>query len=286
LGLESLANDKAVLQLKWSGAEKLFGAVGIDIAELQNQIDSTMTPNSFIFEDIKVNLKTELEPVYEQTANIVGYFEGNDPELKNEVIIVGAHYDHVGYGEFGSTTKSFGEIHNGADDNASGTVAILEIAEALSMIKDDLKRTVLFIAFSGEEYGLLGSTHYISYPIFPLHDTVLMINFDMVGNLIDKNFVVGNSADFTKNILTDIDESETYPFDITLMGPIGGSDHAVFGNSGIPIIFPTTGLHVRYHTPDDDAEYINFEGLTQITRLIYELIYRVDLISNSLIGAN
>ncbi|MFW5799483.1 MAG: M20/M25/M40 family metallo-hydrolase [Spirochaetota bacterium] len=210
------------------------------------------------------------------TQNVIGYLPGNDPELKNEVIIVGAHYDHVGMGYYG-TRGGVGKIHNGADDNASGVVAVLELADAFSSIKGQLNRTFVFILFSGEEMGLHGSLYYADNPEFPLEDTVFMLNLDMVGWLKNKDYLYSyntRNAEI-KALMDELDEN--YPFSVKFEYlQRASSDHYAFEKSGIPVSFLHTGLHNMYHTPKDDVEFIDFEGLKYITDFSFELLWLID----------
>ncbi len=210
------------------------------------------------------------------TKNVIGYFPGNHPEHKDEYIVVGAHYDHIGYGKYGSRTGE-GEIHNGADDNASGTIGILEIADAFSYIKNEINRNIVFIGFSGEELGLHGSIHYVNNPIFPLEDTVFMLNLDMIGWLKEQDFITSfDTTDKTVRIVLK-ELQENYPFDIKFDKlSYAASDHYPFFSKGIPVSFLHTGLHDVYHTPEDDTELIDFEGLKLVTSYAFETVWIID----------
>ncbi len=213
------------------------------------------------------------------TNNVIGYLEGNHPDYKDEYIIIAAHYDHIGYGKYCSRS-GYGEIHNGADDNASGTVAVLEIAEAFSKVKDKINQSIVFIMFSGEELGLKGSKHYINNPTFPLECTSFMLNLDMVGRLNDKKQVVSYDTynDLIKTILNKVDDN--YDFNIKY-GYLNSasSDHYNFYQVNIPVSFLHTGLHNEYHTPLDDTDLIDFEGLQKITSFSFDVVSVLDNIS-------
>ncbi len=202
--------------------------------------------------------------------NIVGYLPGTDPELKDEVIVIGAHYDHLG--------KSGSRIYNGADDNGSGTVAVMEVAEAFSTIKDQLKRTIVFIAFSGEEIGLVGSGYYTRNPLFSMSDTIYMVNLDMVGWLRNKNlkFLGGGSSTYMRNLINLV--SERYPginpYITSSAG--GGSDHVPFIRANVPSVFLHSGSTDVYHTPSDTVEKVNYDGLTEITKVAFEMVWRIN----------
>jgi len=217
------------------------------------------------------------------TQNIYAWIEGNDPNLKDEVVIIGAHMDHIGYGPSMSRAPNRREVHNGADDNGSGTVALIEIAEAFSCVKDKVKRTVVFQAYSAEEMGLIGSRHYCDNPKFPrdkpdIKKTVMMCNLDMVGYLNKGVYSLawgaGDSSLDISRIIEELNEKYTFARKVTSRGS-GGSDHASFYNKRVPVAFLHTGLHPYYHTPDDDVDKINFQGMEQIAKYAFELAWKV-----------
>ena len=215
------------------------------------------------------------------TQNIYAWIEGSDPELKNEIVVVGAHLDHIGYGPRMSRSSSRREIHNGADDNASGTSAVLEMAQAMAMLKP--KRTVVFQAYSAEEMGLIGSRHYCNSPKFPLNDPdirkhVAMVNLDMIGYL-DKGYYFAGYHDGTSSldisrIISELNRKYSFADRITSRRG-GGSDHASFYNKRIPVASMHTGLHRWYHTPDDTADKINYPGMEKVARYTFELVWRL-----------
>lgn len=218
------------------------------------------------------------------SSNIYGWIEGTDPALKDEVVVIGAHMDHLGYGPKGSQAPGrTGQIHPGADDNASGTVALLEIARAYSMMKGRCKRTTVFMAFSGEEMGLIGSKFYVENPVFPksgpsIQKHVAMINMDMIGYLKKGTFLASfdneaSSPDLDR-IITDLNGKYSFAKSISGRGA-GGSDHAPFYNKRVPVVCLHTGMHKNYHTPDDTPDKINYKGLEQVTRYAFELSWRV-----------
>jgi len=201
------------------------------------------------------------------TQNVIGYFEGNDPDLQDETIVIGGHYDHLGIRN--------GQIYNGADDNASGTVAVMATAKAVSRIKYFIKRRVVFIAFGAEEIGLVGSSYYTNNPLFPLANTVYMINLDMVGYLRgeDLNFLGGR--EISDKINAAAEDYDTIDPDISSSAG-GGSDHVPFGRAGVENVFLHTGSHANYHKPSDDPEKINYESLTDVTKVTYLLYWLID----------
>ena len=196
--------------------------------------------------------------------NVVAVLAGHDKHLRDEVIVIGAHYDHLGLGGFGSMAPdSTGRVHNGADDNASGVAAILAVARELKDRHPD--RTIVFIAFSGEEEGLLGSTYYVKHPLFPLDRTVAMLNFDMVGRLrSDKLIVYGAGTALEWPRLLDSLNGK-YHFDLHASGDgYGPSDHASFYAEHRPVLHFFTDLHEDYHRPTDDFALINEDGIAKV----------------------
>ncbi len=228
------------------------------------------------------SLKVELEKQTVDAYNVIGILEGRDPRLKREAIVIGAHYDHLGRGGAGSLAANSTDIHFGADDNASGTSAIMELARRFAKEKDN-ERTIIFIAFGGEEEGLLGSKYYTEHPIFPIENTVAMINLDMVGRLKDNKLTVGGmgTAGEWRSILDTFSSKTEFPefadFDLQLNEDgFGPSDHSSFYAKKIPVLFFFTGTHLDYHKPSDTAEKINYDGLLKITDYIEKIAMRID----------
>ncbi|MFN0177721.1 MAG: M28 family peptidase [Gemmatimonadales bacterium] len=204
-------------------------------------------------------------------TNVIAVVRGRDRVLREEVVVVGAHYDHLGLGQTSSLSLgSRGEIHNGADDNASGTVALLEIARRLA--SRPAKRTVVLVAFSGEELGLLGSAAYVKAPALPMAKTVAMINLDMVGRLRnDRLLAFGSETAVEFPALLDSLNREAR-FDLKYSGDgYGRSDQQSFYVAGKPVIHFFTDLHEDYHRPSDDAEKVNVAGLVRVAAFATEL---------------
>ena len=196
--------------------------------------------------------------------NVIGVLPGRDPVLRNEAVIVGAHYDHLGFGGFGSLDPdSTGRVHNGADDNASGAAMLIEIAARLDTAPP--ARTVVFIAFSGEEVGLLGSSNYVKHPVYPLSTTLAMINLDMVGRLRQKRLIVYGSRT-AREFPALLDSLNWHAgFDLKAQGDgYGPSDQSSFYAAGLPVLHFFTDLHEDYHRTTDDWEKINLEGFEQV----------------------
>lgn len=204
--------------------------------------------------------------------NVIGMLEGNDPSLKSQYVIIGAHYDHLG-GDSGGT------YYPGADDNGSGTVSVMFAAKVIGQLKHKIKRTVLFMAFSGEEKGLVGSEFYVDNPIFPLKDTIYMINLDMVGYL-DKgelSFLGGQNSQYAASLMDQV--MRKYPkVKAEVTGSAGGgSDHVGFISKNIPACFMHTGMGGGvYHQPTDTADKIDYPGLTNVAKMGIELLWALD----------
>ncbi|SFS72996.1 Peptidase family M28 [Zhouia amylolytica] len=225
----------------------------------------------------KIRVKKGEAPKPEATTwNVIGYIEGNDPVLKDEFIILGAHYDHLGMG--GPSSKSDHEgIHNGADDNASGTAALLEIGERIAANKHLLKRSVLLLAFGAEEQGLLGSKNFTENPVVPLSQVKLMVNMDMVGRLNNENHVyMGGAGTFPGGV--ELMKNLGEPLGLTVFahpGSIGGSDHVSFYKKDISVMGIHTGGHPQYHTTEDTVDLINFPGQEKVCNYIYSALMKV-----------
>src|SRR6185312_10237018 len=204
--------------------------------------------------------------------NVIGLLPGRDPVLRNQTVIVGAHYDHLGLGGFGSLDPdSNGKVHNGADDNASGVAMLIEIAQRLAASPP--ARTVVFIAFSGEELGLLGSAYYVKQPVYPLSTTLAMINLDMVGRLRAGRLIVYGSQT-AREFPPLLDSLNWYAgLDLKAQGDgYGPSDQSSFYAAGRPVLHFFTDLHEDYHRTTDDWQKINVEGFDQVTAFVTGLV--------------
>lgn len=237
---------------------------------LQRAIDTDKAPKSFVIPGKTMSLSVNLRRDKIMADNIVGLLEGSDPALKNEIVVIGAHYDHVGLGEFGSLggPAARGQIHNGADDNASGSSGIVEIMEAVARLRERPRRSILFMHFCGEERGLLGSQHFVNHPTVPLNNIVAMLNADMIGRSNPTGvFNIGGAGTSSvfKNMLDRYKEQLGLNFTTSDSGR-APSDNSSFFEKGIPVLFYYSGGHPQYHTPEDDVDLINFEGQAQICR--------------------
>lgn len=206
--------------------------------------------------------------------NVIAMLPGSDPELAGSVVVIGAHYDHLGFGEFGST-GTLGEIHNGADDNASGVAAMLEAARLLAEGPRPA-RSILFIAFTGEELGLIGSSYYAHNPVVSLNRTLAMVNLDMVGRLNDGAMIVygmGTAPEW-REIVPAANEGLDIPLAYEEAG-YGPSDHTSFYAADIPVLHFFTNVHRDYHRETDDWEFIDEAGLERIARFTAEIAGRL-----------
>lgn len=213
------------------------------------------------------------------TQNVVGYIEGSDEKLKKEFIVIGAHYDHWGWGGIASNSKKKDTvaIHNGADDNASGVSALLCILEKVSQLEIKPKRSIIFISFSGEEQGLFGSKYFVNNLPVPKEAVKAMLNMDMVGRLnVENQIFMGGAGTFPDGVelMKKIGvKSGLNP--VIHAGGVGGSDHVSFYKSSIAAIGFHTGGHPQYHTPEDDIDLINFEGGALVSRYIYNALVAI-----------
>ena len=225
---------------------------------------------SFEVPDVQVSFQTELIREKSSTENVLGLLEAS-PKT-DQVIVIGAHYDHLGTGVEGSLAKKPGEIHNGADDNASGVGGLLELARVLSENRNTLTRNVLFVAFGAEELGVLGSNYFVKNPVVPLKNVIAMLNLDMVGRLRDGKLVVGGagtSPSWKEMLVNAKPDSLKLTFQEDGYGP---SDHMVFYANNIPVLFFFTGAHAQYHRPEDDSQTLNYDGLSQISDYVYRVM--------------
>ncbi|MBB3207117.1 hypothetical protein FHS27_002936 [Rhodopirellula rubra] len=250
------------------------------IEQIEAEIDSNYQPRSFPLSGANVRLGVEISPSKVPSPNVVAVLPGRGA-LAEETLVIGAHFDHVGMGEFGSLAPDTIAIHNGADDNASGTSALLRVAGELSQALSGPQRPanhrrIVFIAFTGEERGLLGSKHYVQHPRYPLSSTVAMINMDMVGRLNDNELTVygtGSAASFP-GLLEQANQTTRFRI-VEVPSGYGPSDHASFYEAGIPVLFFFTGLHADYHRPSDDFDKLNLDGMDRITDMISQVSERL-----------
>ena len=247
---------------------------GVTLTQIEEQIDRTLKPYSFQLTSLAMAGQAELVQQDLMTSNVIAMLPGQG-SLKDEAVVVGAHYDHVGMGEYGSLAPGVVAIHNGADDNASGTAALLELSKrfaAQARQRPADYRTVIFAAFSGEERGLLGSKYYVQHPLCPSRLTNAMINLDMIGRMGDNQVIVygaGSSPNFPSMLES---TSAAAGLRLNVQQPaMGPSDHQPFFDHSVPVLHFFTGIHAQYHRPTDDFEKINATGIVRITDIVYRL---------------
>lgn len=264
-----------IVQAKNEAANTWFAAAGKSLAETQNQINASSTAASFAFpEKMQMSLGVNIEKTRATVNNVLAYLPGKTDEF----IIVGAHYDHLGYGNVDSLAPSqIGQIHPGADDNASGTAGVLELARLLAPRKGQLQRGILFADFAGEELGLLGSAEWVREPTLPLNKAVAMINMDMIGRIKDeKVFIGGTGTGATFKALLD-DEKTKFPFHVEYSASgYGASDHTSFVGKGIPVLFFFSGLHSDYHKPSDTWDKIDAPDAAKLLDFIDDVALKLD----------
>lgn len=277
LNYDNTAGDAGipVVVISRQAADKLLALSNTSLEQLE-QSTTAKTPGTNKPLSGEITLAVDVVRNEVAAYNVVGVLEGADPVLKNENIVIGAHYDHLGRGGEGSLAARAGEIHHGADDNASGTAGMLELARVFSAQRPRLKRTLIFIAFGGEEEGLLGSSYYVDHPPMPLANTVAMINMDMIGRMKDRKLVIGGvgTAKEWRELIT----QATGSFELTLNEDgYGPSDHNSFYKKQIPVLFLWTGTHNDYHKPSDTFDKINYTDEARILNMVAHIVRDVDV---------
>ncbi|MEN3026085.1 MAG: M28 family peptidase [Chlorobiota bacterium] len=239
------------------------------------EILRTLKPHSFELPLVEAHITVELETSQAEVPNVIGYIRGSDPQRAHEYIILGAHFDHLGWGGSGSlASPQQPAIHPGADDNASGVALLLELASRLAQAPPP--RSVLLIAFNAEERGLLGSSFYARHPLLPLDSAIAMFNFDMVGRLRDSTLIVHGvgSSSVWRPLLDSI--APLFGLRIsTAESGFGPSDHTTFHARGLPVLFFFTGLHGDYHRPSDTWDKLNYSGMATLAAAAEALICTV-----------
>ncbi len=247
-------------------------ALGKELRAIEAEIDQQLQPASAELAGWRVQGQVTVRRSETEVKNVLAVLEGEGP-LAEETIVVGAHYDHLGYGGEGSLAPGVREVHNGADDNASGTAALLEVAQRLQSRGRKLPRRVLFAAFTAEERGLIGSAYYCQHPVFPLESTIAMLNLDMVGRMDGNKLIIQGmeTAVQFEHLVRGLNQQ--YGFEITAQpGGVGPSDHTSFYLRQIPVLFFFTGTHPDYHRPSDDYEKLNLEGMRRVAAMAADLV--------------
>ena len=264
--------DFPVIHCRRSVVDRVVkAALDTDLAALEHQIDEGLTPQSRPFTGWRITGQVEVERTEAEVKNVVAVLPGEGP-LAEETLVIGAHYDHLGWGGRGSRARDQKAIHNGADDNASGVAVMIEVARALARRDQPLRRRVVFIAFTAEESGLLGSNHYARNPPFPNDKTIAMLNLDMVGRLRDDKLIVGGTGT-GKRFSELLDQlNGRHGFQLTKNpGGYGPSDHTSFYSQKIPVMHYFTGTHEQYHRPTDDFDTLNLSGMRRIAALVTDV---------------
>ncbi len=260
-----------VLRLRRREAQPIVDAFGLDARA--RRIDQDLVPRSGPLDGARVTYTEALAKNWRTVRNVVGVLPGSDEARRGESIVIGAHYDHVGIGgHLSMTPGKVGQIHNGADDNASGTSALMEMARVAAASSARFPRSLVFVAFAGEERGLLGSAHYATTPTLPIADTIAMLNLDMVGRA--KGRVDVSGIDLSPSLEDDLKAAARVVtgLEIKREGPgAGRSDDSSFIDRRIPAINFFTGFHADYHRPSDDWELVDVPGTSQVARLALEL---------------
>ncbi len=235
--------------------------------------------------NVRAGVSVEIKRHTVAGYNVIGVIEGSDPRLKSEYIVIGAHYDHLGRGDQSSRSPNSNEVHHGADDNASGVAGLLELGRIFAAQRRQLRRSLILIAFSGEESGLIGSHHFVNNSFVPHANTIAMINMDMIGRLRDNKLTVGGvgtSQEFRRMVEstnTALDPARRFTLQLNEDG-FGPSDHSSFYAKQVPVLFFFTGTHEDYHKPSDTPDKINYEGEARIVAYVADLVRQLNRSDN------
>ena len=265
-------DDAGILMghLKNAVAEKWFSDAGKSLKDVQAAINKGPQPQSFSFsKSMTISLEIDVERRQATVHNVVGYLPGKT----DEYIVIGAHYDHLGLGDQNSLSPSqIGKVHHGADDNASGTAGLMELARLFSAQRESLERGLLFLAFAGEEIGLIGSSHWVNHPTRPIEQAAAMLNMDMVGRIKkDKVYVggIGTGSTF-ESLIEKVNGKHGFKLDRSKSG-YSSSDHTSFVAKNVPVLFFFSGLHSDYHKPSDTWDKIDGESAARLVDMVAEI---------------
>ena len=264
-----------LVQVKNDVAQAWFAAAGKSLATVQNQMNTAAHSASFAFPDsVHLSIEVNIETTRNTVENVLAYLPGKT----DEYIVLGAHYDHLGYGHYDSLAPSqIGQIHPGADDNGSGTAGLLELARLLTPLKGRLQRGILFASFAGEELGLLGSAEWVKDPTRPLDKDVAMLNMDMIGRIRQNTVYIGGigTGSTFQAIVAAIEKNSNFNFQNSV-GGYASSDHISFVARKIPVLFFFSGLHPDYHRPSDTWDKINAPDAARLLDLVAEVALQID----------
>lgn len=265
--------DIPLLSISRGVADRLLD--GATVAELEARLIAGKQPVRCATKG-EVDATVRMLPKTITTRNVIGVVEGSDAALKDEYVLIGAHYDHLGMGGPGSGSRrpDTVAVHNGADDNASGTAAVMEIMERVAAYRNEFRRSVLVALFSAEEMGLVGSKEYVNNPPVDLKKITLMCNLDMVGRLDTARAISVGGTGTAKDLNIIVEAAARQHQLRATMSPegFGPSDHAAFYSKDIPVLFYFTGVHDDYHTPFDDAELINYDGQKIVADMVFDVL--------------
>ncbi len=258
------------VQVKAALANKWLGLAGKNLESIETDIDQTLHPESFALPaKLQLNINIDIGRDIKTVHNVGAYLPGET----SEYVVIGAHYDHLGLGgQFSLAPSLTGTVHPGADDNASGTAGVIELARWFSR-QPKHQRGILFLTFAGEELGLLGSNYYVNHPVLPLKDAVAMINMDMIGRIRDRKVYIGGVGSGTTfaPLLAELAPKHDFDADLSEKGGYGSSDHTEFTTKQIPVLFFFSGLHADYHKPSDTWDKINAPDAVKLLGLIADV---------------
>jgi hypothetical protein len=261
------------VHIKADVADRWLEAGGASMSAIQSSIDKELKPRSFALPDsLEVRLRVDIDRELKDVRNVAGYLPGDRPEY----VVIGAHYDHIGLGhQYSMAPAEAGKPHPGADDNASGVAGVIELARWFAQPRRP--RGMLFLAFAGEELGLLGSSHWVNHAELPLNRAVAMINLDMIGRIRDGRVYIGGvGTGSTFRGLFDPPQTEGgLKIDFSDATGYGSSDHASFTTKDVPVLFFFSGLHDDYHRPGDTWEKISARETTQLLELVARVTSRL-----------
>jgi hypothetical protein len=271
--------DVAALQVKAGLVDAWLKPSGKNLEKLREGIDKDLSNHSFALDPAQtLALSVDIRRVRKEVSNVVGILRGQDEKAASQCLVVGAHYDHLGLGDQHSLAPSqIGRIHHGADDNASGTSGLLEIADAFAHVPVRPSHSIVFIAFAGEETGLLGSSFYTNHPACGLDKTLGMVNMDMIGRVSKNKLYVGGTGTSPgfKKLVEDANRNVGFALSYSASG-YGASDHMSFAVRGVPVLFFFSGLHSDYHKPSDTWDKIDAEDGAKVARLVAEVVNELD----------
>ena len=261
-----------VLRIKRNVADRILSSKGKTTAGLETEINTSHKSTGFAT-GVEVNAGSEVTVELSSTRNVVMVLNGEDENLKDEYLIIGGHYDHLGMGGSSSRAGDTVAVHHGADDNASGVAGFIEIAEKFALTDNGNRRSIIFAGFSGEESGLLGSKYFTENPPVDLSKVNAMINLDMVGRLSDSGSLqvggIGTSP-ILKEMIVSLVDTNSIRLSLSEEGS-GPSDHSAFYGKDIPVLFFTTGAHLDYHTPSDTWEKLNYPGMASVSDIVFNV---------------